>query len=427
MKNIIQILLIVIVNMSLISCKDKPFLEATSKTVATQGEYINSHLYVQTNETNNSVIHYSRNIDGTLKEVERVPTNGKGTNGFKATTGETSAPDPLLSANSVILSDDHQMLFVANSGDNSVSVFKIAENGNLRLMDNKGSGESSNLSSLSFDSTSGVLYAMHSFGPNHISLLKVTADMKLQPMKHRYTVNTKLAKDRIPTQIIVSPDGKFVLVDVLFNARPVGGENGPILSPSNATTKDGIVAFPIKGDGTLGAAVINDSGSPTPFSLCFLNGSDNLFVNTFAAGNGAGLSRLEKNGQITNLNSTTVSLDAAPNGPSETCWVSIDADNKYAYAANFGLGTISSFEILDDGLRLKNDKMAKIEGVAGFKALAGIPTSGPADNWMSEDGYFYQIYGAAGILVAFKAKEGQLSEVGRYKIPINSPQGISGF
>ncbi|MGI9552128.1 MAG: beta-propeller fold lactonase family protein, partial [Aurantibacter sp.] len=270
-------------------------------------------------------------------------------------------------------------------------------------------------------------YALHSFGPNHISVLKVTEDMKLTPMEYRYTVNTQKDKDRIPTQITMSPDGKFVLVDVLFNARPVGGDNGPILTPSNATTADGVVVFPIAENGSLGNAVINDSGTPTPFSLSFLHGSSDMFINTFAAGNGAGLCKLEGDGKITNIMTTVVSLEQAPKGPSETCWVSIDADNEYAYAANFGFGTISSFKITANGLKLKADKMAKIEGTTGFQALAGIPTSGPADNWMSKDGFFYQIYGNAGILVAFKAKEGHLTEVGRYTIPVNSTQGLAGF
>lgn len=427
MKNIVKVIMILVFGVGLMSCKDKTTREVATNDLAIEANNFNSHLYTQTNETNNAVIHYSRNVDGTLKEVERVATKGKGTNGFKVTTGETSAPDPLLSASSVILSDDNKMLFVANSGDNTVSVFKVAGNGKLTLMDNQASGEANSLNSLSYNDKAGVLYALHSFGPNHVSVLKVDRHMKLNQTQQKYTINTRKDKDRIPTQICISPDGKFVLVDVLFNARPVGGDNGPILSPSNATTKDGVVVFPVKKDGSLGSAIINDSGTPTPFSMRFLRGSDKMFINTFAAGNGAGLSRLEADGTITNLKTSYVSLEQAPKGPSETCWVSIDSNNKYAYAANFGFGTISSFEITSDGLKLKEDKMAEIQGTTGFQALAGIPTSGPADNWMSEDEIFYQLYGSAGILVAFKANQGTLSEVGRYPIPVNSTQGLTGF
>jgi 6-phosphogluconolactonase len=427
MKNFIKLIMTLVFLAGVISCEEKKPDEIATSNSSNAEALFNSHVYTQTNETNNAVIHFSRNKNGSLVEVERVLTNGKGTNGFKATTGETSAPDPLLSANSVILNKDQNMLFVANSGDNTISVFKVAANGKLTLMDNKPSGENTSLNSLAYNPDAAVLYALHSFGPNHISMLKVGDNMKLTPMNNRYTVNTDMDKDRIPTQVIISPDNKFVLVDVLFNARPVGGESGPILTPSNVEHGDGVVVFPISNNGDLGSAIINDSGTPTPFSLNFLHGSNTTFVNTFAAGNGAGLSKLKVDGTITNYKSTTVSLEQAPEGPSETCWVAIDSNNRYAYAANFGLGTISSFEITDHGIKLKVDKMAKIEGVAGFRALAGIPTSGPADNWMSKDDYFYQIYGAAGILVAFKANEGRLTEVGRYPIPVNSTQGLAGF
>jgi hypothetical protein len=34
------------------------------------------HLYMQTNETHNSIVHYRWSASGTLAEVERVPTGG---------------------------------------------------------------------------------------------------------------------------------------------------------------------------------------------------------------------------------------------------------------------------------------------------------------------------------------------------------------
>ena len=36
------------------------------------------HLYMQTNEDQNRVIHFARDEDGTLTEVERCPTGGSG-------------------------------------------------------------------------------------------------------------------------------------------------------------------------------------------------------------------------------------------------------------------------------------------------------------------------------------------------------------
>ena len=36
------------------------------------------HLYMQTNELRNAVVHYRRSADGTIEEVDRVSTGGAG-------------------------------------------------------------------------------------------------------------------------------------------------------------------------------------------------------------------------------------------------------------------------------------------------------------------------------------------------------------
>jgi hypothetical protein len=36
------------------------------------------HLYMQTNETRNAIVHYLRSVNGALTEVERVATGGAG-------------------------------------------------------------------------------------------------------------------------------------------------------------------------------------------------------------------------------------------------------------------------------------------------------------------------------------------------------------
>src|SRR6478609_2808697 len=66
-------------------------------------------LYAQSNETNNAVLQFERNADGTFG-VYHVN---------KGVTG----PDSLSSNRSVVVSG--KRLFVANAGDNTVSVFQI--------------------------------------------------------------------------------------------------------------------------------------------------------------------------------------------------------------------------------------------------------------------------------------------------------------
>src|SRR5262245_7735153 len=64
------------------------------------------HLYMQTNELRNVVIHYRRAADGTITEVERVPTGGAGSGVFKPISGQESAPNAFEGARSIILTPD---------------------------------------------------------------------------------------------------------------------------------------------------------------------------------------------------------------------------------------------------------------------------------------------------------------------------------
>ena len=64
------------------------------------------HLYIQTNEPQNFIIHFWRAADGTITEVDRTATGGSGSGVFKPISGEESAPNAFEGADSVILSPD---------------------------------------------------------------------------------------------------------------------------------------------------------------------------------------------------------------------------------------------------------------------------------------------------------------------------------
>jgi 6-phosphogluconolactonase (cycloisomerase 2 family) len=87
------------------------------------------HLYMQTNEVKNAIIHYHRSANGTLTEVERVPTGGAGSGTYKPISGEESAPNAFEGAGSVIPSPDRRFLFATNGGENSVSSFAVDKDG----------------------------------------------------------------------------------------------------------------------------------------------------------------------------------------------------------------------------------------------------------------------------------------------------------
>src|SRR5246127_3682634 len=131
------------------------------------------HLYIQTNEIANAIIHYERSATGSLVEVERVGTRGSGSGEFKPISGQESAPNSFEGAGSVILTPDRRFLFTTNGADNSVSSFRVGEDGRLTLVDckptgNAAEGKSGTAKSVAYDPSRGMLYVVHSFGPNHI-------------------------------------------------------------------------------------------------------------------------------------------------------------------------------------------------------------------------------------------------------------------
>jgi len=96
---------------------------------------ISGSLYMQTNSIKNEIIHYIRMEDGSLVEKQRIVTGGAGSGTYKPITGQESAPNAFEGVKSVILSADHKWLFTTNGGNNSVSSFKVADDGMLTLLD----------------------------------------------------------------------------------------------------------------------------------------------------------------------------------------------------------------------------------------------------------------------------------------------------
>ena len=391
-----------------------------------------SHLYTMTNQTQNEVIHYAIQEDGTLRKSGNYSTTGQGTNGFKPVTNQMSAPDPLFSGDAVHLSENNELLFVCNASDNSVSSFSIGDDGVPTFVDKTSTGQDGTVMSLAYNGDARVLTAAHAFGPEHLTQFKVGEDGSLSLMPTTYTLNRLPDDARIPTQIIHSPNRDFLIAVIVFDSPIMPGPDGPILDLSNVDRDDALVVFPVNEDGTLGTAQFRDAGAPTPFTLRFLNNNDSRFICTYAAavpgspGNGAGLLELGNDGSITHFEFESVDLSMAPDGPSETCWVAIDKDDEYAYASNFSLGTMSSFRINGTSLGTSDDPAAEVQG-NGFVSLAGIPTSGPGDIWMDDEGHVYQLFANASVLVAFQADAGTLTEIGRYSVPLNSVQGMDGF
>ncbi|MEJ7740822.1 MAG: hypothetical protein WKF97_25675 [Chitinophagaceae bacterium] len=397
------------------------------------GSKISGALYMQTNGVNNEIIYYTRMEDGSLKENQRIATGGAGSGTFKPITGQESAPNAFEGVKSVILSADHKWLFTTNGGNNSVSSFKVADDGKLTLSDVQPTGQpvmgrSGTAKSLAFAENTQTLYVCHSFGPDHIRMFSVM-NGKLLRKGSASTVNTALKNDRVPTEVVLTPDNKFLLVDILFDKRPGMNPDGtPALAVANTSDKDGLVVFPVNADGSLGTANFLDAGGAGPFDIAFLHGSNNTFINGYAASGGIAMCTIDAAGKVTCTPEVTIGQKLG--APSELCWVAITPDNKQVFATVFGYSYVSSFNIQKGVISLNQDPAADaVPGDGTFKALNMVVSSGPSDSWISRDGkYFYQIYPNASKLISYKIEEnGKLLKRDTKKIPYNSPQGLAGF
>jgi len=406
------------------------------------------HLYMQTNETRNAIVHYHWSPNGTITEVERVLTGCAGSGTFKPISGQESAPNAFEGAGSVILSPDRRFLFATNGGDNSVSSFAVDKDGRLTLLDckptgNAVKGKSGTAKSLAYAPSKGMLYVVHSFGPDHVRLMTVDGEGKLTARMERYTVNLPNKPDRVPTMAALSPDGKFLLVGTTFDVpiaisgtypdgSPILWVPGPDGKPksvaSNAPDPDGLVIFPVAENGMLGAPSFHDGGGGSPFYIAFLHGRPDTFIVAYAVGDGVSMGHIDEDGRIGI--GPIVPLDTSAGKPAELCWLSISPDDRSVFATNFGYSDISTYRIDGAELTIARDPACpKVRGDGTFRALCGDISSGPSDNWITPDGaYLYQIYGNASKLVGYATQpDGSLNEITSVRIPYNSPQGLAGF
>jgi 6-phosphogluconolactonase (cycloisomerase 2 family) len=402
------------------------------------------HLYTQTNELKNSVIHYFRAPDGKLTEVERVSTAGAGSGTFKPISGQESAPNAFEGANSVILTPDRRFLFATNGGDNSVSSFAVNIDGKLSLLDAKRTGNvvdgrSGTAKALAYSASHRMLYVLHAFGPDHLRLMSIDDDGMLSARPEGYTINTPDKSRRVATMASLTADEKFLVVGTTFDEPAAANPDGsPILwvqrngAPhsiaSNAPDPDGLIVFPVDAHGTLGTAKFQDGGGGSPWNVQFLRYRPDQFVLGYAVGDGVALGRIDEDG---NLEIGPIAqVDTSRGLPSELCWLSLTPDDRQVFAANFGYSYATSFRIEGNVLSIAKDPACpQVPGDGTFRALNGTVSGGAADNWICPTGaFYYALYPNASKLMGYSIHpDGALEEITSASIPYQSPQGLTGF
>lgn len=344
-------------------------------------------VYAMTNATaGNEIVVYSRALNGLLTRVRTVSTRGLGIG------VDTDTQGPLR------LSLDYRFLYAVNPGSDNVTVFEV--NGTrLRFLQIIDAGDQP----MSLAIFGNLLYVLNgSVAEQGIMGFRVAPDGTLTELPNSFRMlSSPIA---VPGEVRFSPNGRLLVV--------THKTTNVLLTPQNA-----IDAFIIGADGYASAMPIrNASFGLRPFALAFRNDGRLVVVEAFNAAPNMSAASLYQVGPDGTL---TVISGSVPNLQTDVCWVVITNDGRYAYTANFGSGTISSYSFDPAGA------LTLLNGVAA--SLGAM--SQPVDLSLSADGRFlYQLLRGTGAVAAFRIEQnGSLNALGTVVGGLPVGDGASGL
>lgn len=336
--------------------------------------------------TGNAILRYKRADNGALTRVGSVSTRGTGIGTDLDTQG------------ALRLSDDHRFLYATNAGSDDVTVFSV-QGTQLTFLQKIYAGDLPN----SLTIHENLLYVLNgSVAGNGIRGFKVRSDGTLRPIENSFRLlSSPIA---VPGELAFSPDGRLLVV--------TQKTTNVLLRPKNA-----IDVFMVNSDGLCSTVPKrNRSDGLRPFSLAFRNNNQLLVVESFNAApraSAASTYHVSANGDFSVLSGSV------RNDETDTCWVVITKDGRYAFTANFGSGTISSYRFNPAG---------EIRLMEGKAAVLGL-LSQPVDLALTPDSrYLYLLLRGTGGVAAFEVLEdGVLSARGAVTGGLPVADGASGL
>jgi 6-phosphogluconolactonase (cycloisomerase 2 family) len=262
-------------------------------------------VFVQTNSAErNEIVAYARAADGSLAEHGRYDTGGRG-------TGEPHLP----SQGSVRLALDGRRLLAANAGSDDVSLFAVEEE--PRLLGRVASGGGSPLSVAARDD---LVYVLNR-APASIAGFRLIGD-SLEPL---HDAVLELSRpDAEPAQIGFAADGSLVVTE-------------------RAT--DAISVFSVDGRGIAHDRMTFPSSGATPYGFDVARNGTLVVTEAFGGEVGAAAaSSYSIRGDALEAVSRSVASSR-----SEVCWAVAAKDGRHVYVTNFGDGSISRYDVADDG------------------------------------------------------------------------------
>lgn len=329
-------------------------------------------VYALTNAvTGNAVVVYDRASGGELAPAGTYATGGIGSGAGLGSQG------------SVIVSDDHHLLFAVNAGSNSVSSLVVRPNG-LELADVVPSGGSMP-TSIAF--SRGLLYVLNAGIPNNVSGFTVGRDGDLSPIAG--SARPLSAASTSPAQVGFSDEG------------------GTLIVSERATNR--VDTYVVGADGLLNGPFVHASAGPVPFGFA-VDKRNTLLVSEAGAGGGASSYRIGAGGSLSAISGMVMT------GQRAACWTVVTRNGRFGYVTNAGTGNISGFAIGADGA-------VSLLDADGVTAVTG---GNPTDAAISHDGrYLYARVAATNRIAIFRiGSDGSL-----FGLPAldGTPAGLAGL
>lgn len=355
---------------------------ALSAQAYTAGETV----FVMSNSASqNEVIAYSESGEGHFYETHRYATGGRGSGG---------TIDPLQSQGSLTLSTDHTLLFAANSGSGTVSVFRV-DRGSLFLVDQVPSGGSD---PLAVAQRGNLVYVLNAAGSGTV------VGFNLEPGGHLRqidgTPNYLPSANSGGSSISISPDGAFLAVTErlpnnidTFHINP-NGTLSPIVvtnstapgvfsavfapdgnlivsetGPAGSTDESAVSSYRVQGDGML--SVVSQSVPTQGTANCWNAVAPNgkwVYVSNAASSTISGFT-IGQGGALTPIGGTVVASN--PSGAANLD-IAVSGDNKYVFTLNGGSGTIGVFATQSDGSLTSAGEISGLPKSAGLNGIAAL-------------------------------------------------------
>lgn len=344
-------------------------------------------VFVATNDAaGNQIIAYARGTDGQLDETARYATGGAG--------GRLDGPvfDPLASQGSLSFDADHGLLYAANAGSDTVTVFAVHGSSLTRLQVLPTQGHIP----LSVGFAENIVYVLNAGGDGAITGF-VVDDGRLRPIPGS-TRSLNLGNPTIPFhlnapgQVAVTPDAKDVIVTTKLHNE--------------------ILVFPLGRGHRPDAPVVTAAAAPIPFAVSF-DASGRLLV--AEASGGASSYTVHRDGTLSLISGHVA------NGQLATCW-SVTAKG-FFYTANAGSNTVTGY---------REDR----HGVLSLVDASGVTATtepGPIDVAASSNGRFlYQLLEQStgdGTIAEFAVgDDGSLTRIGTVTgLSPNNLTGVEGI